>query len=119
MNRSKFTIESLEQRQLLAIVADLSFANGGRLAFGDGFSLTTFGDSAIQSDGKILVAGTDRGVTGIDPGDFVVERYNPDGTLDETFGTSGRTTIDIGFDETEIAGIMGGNFRRVAEQVWK
>ncbi len=26
---------------------------------------------------------------------------------------------DIGFGEQEITGIMGGNFRRVAEQVWK
>ena len=25
----------------------------------------------------------------------------------------------IGFDETEIAGILGANFRRVAENVWK
>ena len=25
----------------------------------------------------------------------------------------------VGFSETELAGIMGGNFRRVAEQVWK
>ena len=26
---------------------------------------------------------------------------------------------DIGFDQTEIAGILGANFRRVAERVWK
>lgn len=26
---------------------------------------------------------------------------------------------DVGFEEKEIAGIMGSNFRRVAEQVWK
>ena len=25
----------------------------------------------------------------------------------------------VGFDESEIAGILGGNFRRIAEQVWK
>jgi membrane dipeptidase len=24
-----------------------------------------------------------------------------------------------GFSEAEVAGILGGNFRRVAEQVWK
>jgi membrane dipeptidase len=26
---------------------------------------------------------------------------------------------DIGFDQTEIVGILGANFRRVAERVWK
>ena len=26
---------------------------------------------------------------------------------------------DTGFNDNEIAGILGGNFRRVAEQVWK
>ena len=25
----------------------------------------------------------------------------------------------VGFTEPEVAGVLGGNFRRVAEQVWK
>jgi microsomal dipeptidase-like Zn-dependent dipeptidase len=27
--------------------------------------------------------------------------------------------LDVGFTETDVAGILGGNFRRVADQIWK
>ncbi len=27
--------------------------------------------------------------------------------------------VKVGFNETEIAAVLGGNFHRVAEQVWK
>jgi uncharacterized delta-60 repeat protein len=54
---------------------------------------------AIQSDGKILVAGTSN-VNGSPAGyDFVVARFNTDGTLDTNFGNSSHTgyaTIDFG-----------------------
>jgi uncharacterized delta-60 repeat protein len=44
----------------------------------------------IQPDGKIVVAGE------VAYGDeFGLARYNPDGTLDATFGTSGMVTTDI------------------------
>ena len=44
---------------------------------------------AIQSDGKIVVAGQ----TGTD---FALVRYNTDGSLDTTFGSNGWTTTDFG-----------------------
>lgn len=42
---------------------------------------------AIQSDGKIIAAGI------INSGDLVVGRFNSNGTIDNTFGTSGFQTI--------------------------
>ncbi|MGF1986717.1 MAG: DUF4347 domain-containing protein [Nostoc sp. ZfuVER08] len=52
---------------------------------------------AIQSDGKILVAGYSNNGTN---NDFAIVRYNSDGTLDTTFNTTGKVTTDFnGKDE--------------------
>jgi uncharacterized delta-60 repeat protein len=75
---------------------DPSFAVFGK----PGVSLTDFAGNydqilelAIQPDGKILGAGHS-----LIPGrafDFAFVRYNPDGTLDPTFGWAGRIAIDM------------------------
>ncbi len=65
--------------------------------FGQGGSVNTdfnnsddFGSSvAIQSDGRILVAGSSGS-------DFAAARYNTDGSPDNTFGSGGKVTIDFG-----------------------
>ena len=51
----------------------------------------------FQPDGKILVAGiTNHTVNGVtDPANFILIRYNKDGTLDSTFGTAGKVTDAI------------------------
>jgi len=49
---------------------------------------------AVQPDGKIVVAGFATR-SGID-GDFAVVRYNADGTPDDSFGTHGAVTTDLG-----------------------
>ena len=48
---------------------------------------------AIQDDGKIIAAGSVN--NGIDY-DFKITRYNSDGTADNSFGTNGITTTEIG-----------------------
>ena len=48
---------------------------------------------AVQSDGKVLVAGSTYNGTNYD---FAVVRYLSDGSLDYTFGTLGRVTTPIG-----------------------
>ena len=60
---------------------------------------TTFGSGndyaqavAVQSDGKIVAAGYSW--TGSN-NDFVLARYNADGTLDTSFGTGGKVATDI------------------------
>jgi uncharacterized delta-60 repeat protein len=47
---------------------------------------------AIQSDGKIVVAGESRPIGN---SDFTVVRYNSDGSLDNNFGIGGKVTTDV------------------------
>src|SRR4029453_17203727 len=47
---------------------------------------------AMQPDGKILAAG--EAGTNSNP-DFALARYNPDGSLDVTFGVGGKVTTDF------------------------
>ena len=47
---------------------------------------------AYQADGKIISVGSSQGYQG----DFGVARYNPDGSLDATFGSGGTVQIDFG-----------------------
>ena len=51
---------------------------------------------AIQSDGKIVVAGSSGG-------DFAVVRYTTAGALDTTFSTDGKVTTDIGTNSVDWA----------------
>src|SRR5204862_2991570 len=48
----------------------------------------------LQSDGKIVVAGT--ADSGTSSADFALVRYNADGTLDTTFSGDGKVTTDFG-----------------------
>lgn len=70
----------------------------------DGLIITDFNGSndgasaiALQPDGKILVGGNSYNgdpYTGTDY-DFALARYNPDGTLDASFGSDGKVTTDF------------------------
>lgn len=52
----------------------------------------------LQPDGKIIVAGKTFPLG--NAADFAVARYNPDGTLDNTFGSGGKVTTDVaGFND--------------------
>ncbi|MDQ3703992.1 MAG: hypothetical protein M3437_02015 [Chloroflexota bacterium] len=52
---------------------------------------------AIDSEGKILVGGS----TGTDEtGQSAVVRYNPDGSLDKTFGKGGKAVVDLGGEDS-------------------
>ncbi len=56
---------------------------------------------AIQPDGKIVVVGTSFFVApGPAPGrDVVLSRYNPDGSLDPSFGTGGKVATSLGANQ--------------------
>ena len=86
----------------LAAVGDLdpSFGTGGIVttAIGGGHDLV--GSEAIQSDGKIVVAGTSHNGT---DNDFAVVRYNTDGSLDTSFDTDGKVTTDFGGNDNGSA----------------
>jgi len=56
---------------------------------------------AIQSDGKIVAAGS-ASISGVD---FALARYNTDGSLDPTFDGDGKVTTDYGFGSSEVHGL--------------
>ncbi|HEU4836724.1 MAG TPA: delta-60 repeat domain-containing protein [Pyrinomonadaceae bacterium] len=56
---------------------------------------------ATYPDGKILLAGTSRSTTEDFVYDIALARYNPDGSLDQTFGNGGLVKTD--FNEMESA----------------
>jgi len=68
----------------------------------DGKVLTDFDHStdiangvAVQADGKLVVVGTTYINNDFSGEDFAVARYNPDGTLDKTFGAGGKVQTDF------------------------
>lgn len=74
---------------------DSSFGTGG-------IATTDFGGHghvadavAVQPDGKVVVGGYAAGASGFHS-DFALARYNPDGTLDSSFGAGGKTKTDFG-----------------------
>jgi uncharacterized delta-60 repeat protein len=85
-------------------------------SFGDGGIVTTIFpqgsyafDLALQSDGKIIAAGTV--FVDFNPGDssntdFALARYNPDGTLDTSFGSGGTVTSDFVGAEDDAFSIL-------------
>lgn len=80
-------------RLLPGLGLDPAFGTGGRTItdFYGNFDMAT--GMAIQPDGKIVVVGLIE-----DPAedqDFGLVRYNPDGTLDASFGTGGRVVTDL------------------------
>jgi uncharacterized delta-60 repeat protein len=74
---------------------DTSFGRGGKVRtsfpgkLDDGASAV-----GIQRDGKIVAAGSH--ATGRNSSDFALARYNPDGSLDTSFGKGGMVTTSVG-----------------------
>lgn len=73
-------------------LVDTSFGVGGRVELRDFVSHVLSPDVLIQPDGKIVVSAN---VNGRRSRDFALARFNSDGTLDSTFGTNGKVTIDF------------------------
>jgi uncharacterized delta-60 repeat protein len=74
---------------------DTSFGAGGKVT--TDFAGNEEGAScvALQGDGKILAGGNRTTSFDGNTRDFALVRYNNDGTLDGTFGSSGKTTTDF------------------------
>jgi uncharacterized delta-60 repeat protein len=92
------SIEPLESRRLLAAAnilgsLDPSFDNDG-LTFAPFNGLASADSIVVQSDGKVLVAGSESAdVHAVD--EFAIARFNPDGSIDKTFGGGdGLVTLD-------------------------
>jgi uncharacterized delta-60 repeat protein len=65
---------------------DPSFGTGG-LVTSDVGAMSQANAVAVQTDGKIVAAGS---TTTANQPAFALARYNPDGSLDATFGTGGK-----------------------------
>jgi uncharacterized delta-60 repeat protein len=75
---------------------DTSFDGDGKVVTGFP-SLSAVGrDIAVQSDGKIVLAGYAYTNTSPANYDFAVARYNANGSLDASFGTDGMVTTSLG-----------------------
>lgn len=86
--------------------ADPAFASSGRREIDDGYSLT-LGDMLVQSDGKIVVIGSNR-ASAASTSRVEVVRLNTQGIYNtSTFGTSGRTYIDYNFVPGIDYGVSG------------
>ncbi|MEZ6072937.1 MAG: delta-60 repeat domain-containing protein [Pirellulales bacterium] len=99
--------EQLEERRLLdAGGLDPTFDGDGRVLTDIGQSGSSdfgYDTTAYQSDGKVVVIGTSfQASTSYD---FVVARYNADGSLDGSFGEGGIVTIDFGGTYDEGRGV--------------
>lgn len=75
---------------------DMSFNGTGKVTTAIGSGNDTGRAVAIQSDGKIVVAGESK--VG-NASDFALVRYNVDGSLDTTFNGTGKVTTAIGTSE--------------------
>jgi uncharacterized delta-60 repeat protein len=72
---------------------DNNFDSDGKVTTDFGSSSDRGTSAAIQSDGKIVVAGSSNNGSGFD---FALVRYNADGSLDSTFDSDGKVTTDFG-----------------------
>lgn len=57
--------------------------------------------AAMQANGKVVVAGIMNGNS-----DFILARFNTNGTLDASFGNGGTTTADIGSDNDYLSSLV-------------
>ena len=74
---------------------DSSFGNGGQVMTDINKSTDIADAVAIQSDGKLVVVGQTYKNNDYTGEDFVVTRYNSNGTLDTTFGRGGKVRTDF------------------------
>jgi len=82
---------------------DTAFNGSGLLTFGFGSAVSEARAVALQSDGKIVVAGYTQ-IAGAN-NDFAVARLTPSGALDPSFNGSGKQTIpfDLGGGKNDAA----------------
>jgi uncharacterized delta-60 repeat protein len=96
---------------------DASFGNGGIVTtiFPEGSYAS---DVALQPDGKIIAAGTvfvDFVIGDQSDTDFALARYNPDGSLDATFGNGGMVSTDfVGLEDDAFSVLIQPDGKIVA-----
>lgn len=84
-------------RLLSTGVLDNAFGIGGVTTIAVTASFNIAQEMAVQSDGKIVVAGYN---TSPDPSDFLIVRFTAAGQIDTDFGTNGAVLTDMGGVDT-------------------
>src|SRR5262245_46927260 len=90
-------LEPLERRDVPAVAAldtTFNFSGHKEFAFLGATDVEKAAAVAVQSDGKVVVAGTFN-FNGGTLSNFAVARFNYNGALDTSFGNGGRVTIDV------------------------
>jgi uncharacterized delta-60 repeat protein len=82
---------------------DTSFNASGKVTTAIGSSTDDIVDLALQPDGRLVAAGFSS--NGSD-NDFAIARYNPDGSLDTSFGSAGKMTTAIGAGKDEASALV-------------
>lgn len=82
---------------------DASFGQGGKVITDVSGSDVAYA-VAVQPDGKVVVAGS--AVVGGSGRDFVLVRYNPDGSLDSSFGSGGKVITAFGADSDQAYALL-------------
>ena len=87
----------LSGRTVLAIDGDLdpTFGTDGKVLTDFDHSTDIANAVATQADGKLVVVGATYQDNDFSDENFAVARYNPDGTLDKTFGVGGKVQTDF------------------------
>ncbi len=94
---------------------DLSFNGTGRVVTSIPSRFSYASEMVLQRDGKIVVAG---GVFDATGGDFLLIRYNADGSLDLTFNSTGMVTTSFGpFEDYALAVALQSDGKIVAAGV--
>ncbi|HEY0466900.1 MAG TPA: hypothetical protein VGC79_22000, partial [Polyangiaceae bacterium] len=101
---------------------DASFGSAGLVTTEVGPGADVARAIAVDDAGRIVVAGTASGAAGLD---FAVVRYQPDGKLDQSFGSLGKTIVSFGDDadtayslllQSDGKIVIGGDSNRASEQ---
>ncbi|NJL60539.1 MAG: DUF5050 domain-containing protein [Methylacidiphilales bacterium] len=97
---------------------DNTFGNGGNILTSiSAFSSFQASKMQVQADGKIVITGSTNGASG---SDFVVAKFNSDGTEDTSFGVNGITSTDMGtaYDYSKAIAIQADGKFAIAGFVW-
>ena len=102
--------ESCLVRYLTDGSLDNTFSGDGRINLGDLF----MSGLARQTDGRILAVGFGAAAGQNQNGDFVIARFNTDGSVDNSFSSDGRATADFGGTDRSTAIAVQGDGKIVA-----
>jgi uncharacterized delta-60 repeat protein len=94
---------------------DPSFGQGGMVTTDVGYCCATASGLAVQPDGRLVVAGN---AADGDTGLWVLTGYNPDGSLDATFGEGGVVISRHGGFGTELTDAAEGVGGQVVVSGW-